>query len=122
MPVVCGNHPVGNARSIGFLTYGVIGLFGFINRVSVRSRYLRVIAFLVRMTRCMRLMNDSRLLFQFSAAFPVIMPTMQFGVIICFQVGIRHHSCQGLSTDPTFTGVFSFLKHDNLMAHHVKAF
>lgn len=26
------NHPVGNARSMCFLAYGVIGLFGFMNR------------------------------------------------------------------------------------------
>lgn len=26
------NHPVDNARSMSFLAYGVIGLFGFMNR------------------------------------------------------------------------------------------
>lgn len=28
------------------------------------------------------------------------------GLVICFQGWVRHHSCQGLSADTTFTGVF----------------
>lgn len=57
---------------MGFLAYGVIGLFGLIG-VGRRSVTVLMsnLAFLVRMTRCMMLMNDSRLLFQFSAAFAV---------------------------------------------------
>lgn len=66
------------------------------------------------------LMKDSRLLFQFSAAFPVIMPTMRLG-----------HMFSRVSSSSFLSGIigwyyvhrrFSFLKHDNLMAHHVKAF
>lgn len=65
-------------------------------------------------------MNDSRLLFQFSAVFPVIMLTM------------RHdHMFSRVNSSSFLSGIidlsyvhrrFSFLKHDNLMVHHVKAF
>ena len=50
------------------------------------------------------------------------MPTMRLGVVICFQGWIHHHSCQGLSTDTTFTGAFRSWSIIIWSQHYVKAF
>lgn len=61
MPVVCVIILLAMLGFMGFLAYDVIDLFGFMNRRGsagrlwdgVRSRILRVIAFLVQMTHFM---------------------------------------------------------------------
>lgn len=104
MPV-CVIHPVDNACSMSFLAYGVIGLFGFMNRRGSAFGHLTSNRF-----PCP---NDTLHDVDEGFSFAVSIQRGDWrwscrrcGLVICFQGWVRHHSCQGLSADTTFTGVF----------------